>query len=218
MFESVFEFLQVNVLPLGFWGVFAASVAEEVIAPIPSALVMMASGFLFVSGSVTLANIWKLIFYVGLPAGFGVAVGSLPIYAAAYFGGKPILEKWGKYLGLYWADVEKMRLKLEEKKSDGVVIIGARVLPLVPSVAISALCGFMRMRVWKYFYLTFIGMFLRGLVMGVIGWQVGNVYTRYADAIAHFEDKVLILLIVVAVACFAWLILRKYKNGIQPKI
>jgi membrane protein DedA with SNARE-associated domain len=209
MFESVFVFLQANVLPLGFWGVFAASVAEEVIAPIPSALVMMASGFLFVSGPVSLTNIWKLIYFVGLPAGFGVAVGSLPIYAAAYFGGKPILEKWGKYLGLYWTDVERLRERLEEKKNDGVAIIGARILPVVPSVAISALCGFIRMKVWKYFYLTFIGMFLRGLVMGVIGWQVGNVYVKYADMLSKFEDKALILIIAIGVGGLAYLVLRR---------
>lgn len=215
MFENLFVFLQAHILPLGFWGVFVASVAEEVIAPIPSALVMMAAGFLFVSGDFGWLNIWKLIYYVGFPAGLGVAVGSLPIYAIAYFGGRPILEKWGKYLGLYWSDVEKMKSKFEDKKGDEVAIIGARVLPIVPSVAISAFCGFIRMKIWKYFYLTFVGMFLRGLVMGAIGWQVGNVYTRYADAIAHFEDKVMILLLVIVVACFALLILRKYKNGIQ---
>jgi membrane protein DedA with SNARE-associated domain len=209
MFESVFDFLQIHVLPLGFFGVFAASVAEEIIAPIPSALVMMAAGFLFVSGPVNVSSMWELVYYVGLPAGFGVAVGSLPIYAIAYFGGKPILEKWGKYLGLYWVDVERLRLKMEEKKSDGVAIIGARILPVVPSVAISALCGFVRMKVWKYFYLTFIGMFLRGLVMGVIGWQVGNVYVKYADAVAHLEDKVLVILIVAGIACFGWLISRR---------
>jgi membrane protein DedA with SNARE-associated domain len=215
MFETIFAFLQANVLPLGFFGVFIASIAEEVIAPIPSALVMMTAGFLFVSGPIDLHNIWRLVYYVGLPAGLGVAIGSLWIYGVAYWGGKTFLEKWGRYIGLHWADVEKMKSKLEEKKSDELAIISARILPVVPSVAISAFCGFMRMRFWKYITLTFIGMFLRGLVMGAIGWQVGNVYVRYAEFFAHFEDKVLALIVVLAVACFGALILRKYKNGVQ---
>lgn len=215
MFESVFAFLQANVLPLGFFGVFLASVVEEIIAPIPSALVMMAAGFLFVQGEFSLLNIWKLIYFVGLPAGVGVAIGSLPIYAVAYYGGKPLLERWGKYIGLYWSDVEKLKSKFEASKRDEAAIIGARVLPVVPSVAISAFCGFMRMRLWKYFVLTFFGMFLRGLVMGAIGWQVGNVYTRYADAIAKFEDYVLIGL--VAAATLFWLGLFLKRKDILPK-
>lgn len=201
MFESIFAFLQANVLPLGFFGVFLASIAEEVIAPIPSALVMMTAGFLFVSGPINLAHIGRLVYYVGLPAGLGVAIGSLWIYGVAYWGGKAFLEKWGKYIGLYWSDVKRLKSKLEEKKSDEWAIVSARILPVVPSVAISAFCGFMRMRLWKYFILTFIGMFLRGVLMGFIGWQVGNVYMRYAEKFSKLEDKVL-WVIIAATAIF----------------
>lgn len=210
MIESILIFLQNNVIPLGAGGVFLASVAEEVIAPVPSALVMMTAGFLFVSGPIDLYNILRLIFWVGLPAAAGISLGSLWIYGVAYWGGKTSLDKLDKWLGLNWADIEKMRNKFEEGKRGELAIIGARILPVVPSVAISAFCGFMRMRIWKYFLLTFIGMFLRAMLMGAIGWQVGNIYYKYANLVARFENMVFAIIALIILSCLIFIILRKY--------
>lgn len=212
MIESLVAFLQTNILPLGFWGVFLASVIEEVVAPIPSALVMMMSGFLFVSGPIGLSSAAKLVFYVGLPAALGVTLGSLLVYAVAYWGGKIFLEKWGKWIGLYWADVLKMKLRFEGSKRDELAVISARVLPIVPSVAISAFCGFIRMGFWKYIALTFFGMFLRGVIMGAAGWQIGNVYFKYADLISKFENKVLWLIALLGVTVIIYMFLKRRKN------
>lgn len=212
MIESLIIFLQTSILPLGFWGVFLASVIEEVIAPIPSALVMMMSGFLFVSGPVSVASIARLIFYVSLPAALGVTLGSLVIYGVAYWGGRSFLEKWGKWLGLYWADVEKIKLKFESSKKDELAIIGARVLPAVPSVAISAFCGFIRMNLMKYFWLTFVGMFFRGVIMGAIGWQVGNIYLKYAEIISKLESTILWFAVAVVLGGSGYMFLKQRKD------
>ena len=195
MLESLLLLLQTHIIPLGAGGVFLASVMEEVVAPIPSALVMMSAGFLFVTGPVDMSNIFRLIFMVALPAAGGVTLGSLFIYGIAWWGGKPLLVKWGKWVGLYWDDMEKLEKRFIESKKDEIVIMGARVIPIVPSVAISALCGFFRMNIFKYIWLTFFGMFIRGLILATVGWQIGNVYYRYADIISHFESAILILII-----------------------
>jgi len=207
--ESLLIFLEKVIIPLGAGGVFLASVAEEIIAPIPSSLVMMTAGFLFISGPASMASILKLIFYVAVPAGVGVAVGSLLIYGIAYWGGKVFLDKWGKWIGLNWGDVEKMRLKFENSKRDELAVVGARIIPFVPSVAISAFCGFIRMRLWKYLALTFIGMFLRALAMGAIGWQVGNVYYKYAETISRFEKLGLLLIMAGFIIFIAILFSRR---------
>ncbi len=192
MIESLVHFLQLNVLPLGAFGVFMASVIEEVIAPIPSALIMTMSGFLFVSGSLSWGAISSLVFKVAIPAALGVTLGSYVVYFVARYGGKFTIEKWGKYIGLLWADIEKLQSKLSGTKTDELIIGGARILPIVPSVAISAFCGILEMNVIKYFFITFIGMFLRGLILGAIGWQVGNVYEKYANFFASAEQVVLL--------------------------
>lgn len=214
MVEALVHFLQTSILPFGAIGVFLASVIEEVIAPIPSALVMTMSGFLFVTGPVSFSSILALIFKVALPAALGVTLGSYVIYFAAKWGGKYIIEKWGKYLGLYWSDVEKLKSKLSGTKRDEWLIGIARIVPFVPSVAISAFCGILEMNIAKYFMITFIGVFLRGLVLGIIGWQAGNVYEKYAEKISSLEDWFLISTILALVI----FIVLKYKSRKKEQI
>lgn len=208
MIESLIHFLQTSVLPWGAVGVFVASVTEEVIAPIPSALVMTMSGFLLVSGPVSFGSVLALIFKVAIPAALGVTIGSYTIYYIARFGGKVLIEKWGKYVGLYWTDIEKLRSRLSGTKRDEIFIGAARVIPFAPSVAISAFCGILEMNVFKYFIVTFVGVFFRGLILGTLGWQVGNVYEKYAKTISSVEDTVLISTI-LALGVF---IVLKYKG------
>lgn len=192
MIETLVHFLQENILPLGAFGVFLASVIEEVLAPIPSALIMTMSGFIFVPEGFSLTSVSKLIFTVAIPASIGVTLGSYFVYFISRFGGRLIIEKFGKYVGLYVSDIEKLEQKMSGTKKDELFIGLARVIPIVPSVAISAFCGIIEMNVFKYFYLTLAGTFVRGLILGGIGWQVGNVYEKYAALIQDLEKWILL--------------------------
>jgi len=211
MIEGLIHFLQVSILPWGALGVFVASVIEEVMAPIPSALVMTMSGFIFVTGPVSIKAILALIFKVATPAALGVTVGSYFIYFIARYGGKFTIEKWGKYIGLYSSDIEKLQNKLSGTRKDEILIGSARILPIVPSVAISAFCGIMEMSLVKYFFITLIGTFFRGLILGAIGWQVGNVYGKYADLINSIE-KVILLSTILGLAVF---VVLKYRSRLN---
>lgn len=197
-----------HVLPWGALGVFAASFIEEVIAPLPSALVMTTSGFLMVTGPISFSAIMALIFKVAIPVALGVTIGSYLIYFAARFGGKFIIDKWGKYIGLYWADVEKLKSRISGTKRDEIFIGIARAIPFAPNVAISAFCGILEMNVVKYFIISFTGTFFRAIALGILGWQVGNVYEKYAHTISSIEDTVLISTI-LALGVF---IVLKYKG------
>jgi len=212
MIETLVTFLQENILPLGAGGVFLASVIEEVVAPIPSALVMALSGFLFVSGPINVWNILSLIFLVAVPAAFGVTLGSLFIYGVAWWGRKAALLKWGKWIGLSWNDIEVLKARLEKSKKDEKTIILARVIPIIPSVAISALCGFIQMRPFKYIRLTFLGMFIRAIILASLGWQVGNVYYRYVELISRFEKYILIIILILACIFIINLFIRRKKS------
>ncbi len=212
MIETLVHFLQVNVLPLGALGVFLASVIEEVIAPIPSALVMTMSGFLLISGPLSWGVFYALIFKVAIPAALGVTLGSYAVYFVARFGGRFAIEKWGKYVGLFWNDIEKLQSRLSGTRKDELVIAGARILPFVPSVAISAFCGILEMHPIKYFIISFIGVFLRGIILGVLGWQAGNVYIKYADFISSVENIVL-LSTILTLGIFIVLKYRSRRQG-----
>ena len=102
MIASIIAYLNQVVLPLGAGGVFLASVIEEVISPVPSPVVQMAAGFFFLSGPFSPSLLFTLVFVVVIPVALGVTVGSLVLYYLAYYAGKPLLLRWGRYIGISW--------------------------------------------------------------------------------------------------------------------
>ena len=188
-------------------GVFLASIVEEVIAPIPSTLVIMGTSFIFLKGTIVSPDAFlKLFINIVLPASLGVTIGSLLVYAIAYFAGKPFLERWGKYLGVSWEDIEKAEKKFEKTRSDEIMLFLVRAVPIIPSVAISAFCGFIRFDLKKYLIITFLGTIVRSFILGFIGWQFGSLYQTAADEISYLEE---ISLAVIIITIIIYIIYKK---------
>lgn len=211
MIETVIHLLEQYIIPMGGFGVFSAEVIEEVIVPIPSAVILLGSGFLFLKGAFSLSLVSTLLFTIVIPAMFGLTLGSLVIYGFAYKGGKPFLDRFGTWIGVRWADIESVQRKFEEGTFDEWTFILARVFPVVPSVLIAVFCGLTRMPVKKYIMLTLVGAFLKALLLAIIGWQVGALYLKYANVIGHIENTVFALTILSIVG---FLVYRKVKQKV----
>ena len=211
MTHRFIELIEQFILPLGAPGVFFASILEEIIAVIPSPIVQMGAGFLFLGGQeVSSASVLSLIIQVSIPASLGVTLGSLVIYGAAYYIGKPAVDRFGKYFFLRWDDIEQAQKIFDKGWGDEVVIFIARALPIIPSVAIAGLCGLLRIDIKKYIIFTFLGTMVRATFLGFVGWQAGSLYTQYSVYIDTLERAGLIV-IAVGVAVF-FLYQRKYKK------
>ncbi len=216
MIEMAVEFLQVIALQYGILGLFLAEIIEEVIVPIPSAAVMMSAGFLFLGGQAfSFAAFEKLFFQVTIPLALGLMIGSLFIYGLTYYFGRRIVDRYGRFLGVSWSDVEKTQKYFSRGYSDEVLFILVRAIPLVPSVAVNAFCGLIRMPLKKYLSLTFLGASARGFLMGFVGWQAGSVYFKYADAINRLEN---IVLLVIVFLCVGFFLYRRSKTKNRPSM
>jgi uncharacterized membrane protein YdjX (TVP38/TMEM64 family) len=88
-------------------------------------------------------------------------------------------------------------------------LVLARVFPIIPSVLIAAFCGLTRVPLRKYITLTLIGAFFKALFLGLIGWQVGALYLKYADIIGHIENTVFALVILSVIG---FILYRKFKQ------
>lgn len=214
----MFAHLADTLLPLlhayGPFGLLAASLLEEVIAPIPSAIVVLFGGFLLIPDDATFWQAALQVSYkVMLPASVGMAVGSLFPYYIAKIGEKVAVDRFGRLLQVDWAMVEKAQRFFEEKKSDELVLFVVRAVPLVPSVVIAVFCGLIRMNVWTFLIFSFLGSLIRTFVLGMVGWAVGAAYVTYAEQIKHVEDVGLVIVAVAAVsaAFFLWMRVRKKK-------
>lgn len=210
MIEAIVTFIEHTLVPYGALGVFLGSVIEEIVAPIPSTLVLLGSGFIFLHGiPFSLHYVTTLLFVVAVPAAVGMTVGSLVIYGIGYFSGKPVLDRFGKYLGVSWADVTTLQQRFSGTRADEVTLVVLRSLPLVPNTALNALCGLIRMPLLSYISLSAVGFFIRSLTLALIGAQVGSFYDRYSAIIDSIEKYVFIGIMVLAVCVAASLVIRK---------
>ncbi len=194
----------------GGFGVFGASIAEELISPIPSSLVQMAAGIFIMNGShVTIPAILKLIFQISLPAALGVVIGSLPyVWLARKFGIR-IIDRWGKWIGVTVSDVKELEIKLAKTPWDDVAFVGARAFPVIPSVALAIYAGIIEMSWWRYMGLSFIGVFIRATGLGILGWFFGNSIDSISSGVGRLES---IGLLVVASLCIIWWVWTKRKK------
>lgn len=207
MFGEIILYLESILLVYGPLGVFLASIVEEIIAPIPSTMVIMGTSFIVLKGSMITPEAFLSLFVnIVLPAALGVTIGSLFVYSIAYFAGKPFLERWGKYFGISWADIEKAENKFEKSNSDSIVLFGVRAIPIIPSVAISAFCGFIRFSIKKYLLITFLGTLVRASILGFIGWQFGSLYQTAANEISYIEE---ISMAIIIISFISYIIYKK---------
>jgi membrane protein DedA with SNARE-associated domain len=204
------EIIHGLIVSWGAFGVFTGSIIEEVISIIPSALIQLGAGFFMLQGMETsVSSIIFLLIHVALPASLGLAIGSLVFYAIGYVGGKPIIEKYGKFFTVSWDMIEKFEDKFSHTAKDEFAFFVARTIPGVPSVVLSTLSGVVRMNLFKYTLLSFLGTIPRAFILGFIGWKFGNSYTSLAGNLSIFENSILGLIIVLVAIFFSYHLLKK---------
>lgn len=211
MFEGIILYLESILLVYGPLGVFIASIIEEIIAPIPSTLVIMGTSFIVLKGAVIAPDtVFSLFVNVVIPASLGVTLGSLLIYTLAYYVGKELIDRWGKYLGVSWENIEKTQKKFQETNHDEIVLFIVRALPVIPSVAINVFCGFIRYDLKKFLIITFLGTLVRAFILGFLGWQFGSLYEVIATEISYLEE---ISVAVIIIALVIYFLREKYRKG-----
>ena len=210
MFEDIILYLENVLLVYGPLGVFLASIIEEIIAPIPSTLVILGTSFIILTGAViSPETVFSLFINVVLPASLGVTLGSVLVYGLAYYLGKELIDRWGKYLGVSWEYIEKVQDKFQEGRSDKIILFTFRALPVIPSIAINVFSGFIRYDLKKFIIITFLGMLLQAFILGFLGWQFGSYYQVIANEISYLEE---ISLVIIIIAIIGYIVYKKYCN------
>lgn len=192
--------------------VFLGGIIEEIIVPIPSPLISMGAGYLLIEPNLSLGKaLLKILRVVSFPFSFGATLGSLLAYGITFFGGKPITARFGKFFDLSWKEIEKVKERFKRGKKDELMILISRAIPVIPISLISATCGFIRIPLSKFLLFTFLGIIVRSFILAFLGWQVGEVYYRFARGIDMAENIVTILLLFFAAFFLGFLYLKREK-------
>lgn len=178
MLESLVATLSQFVIHYGAFGVFVATLIEEIIAPIPSAAIIAGSAFfLFQNEPFSLQLMADMLFILAIPGALGMTVGSLLYYWIAYRFGKPTIERWGGYMGIGWGDIERVQKYFTRGYSDELILFLLRTAPIVPSIAINLVGGLVRYRLLPFIVITFLGNVVHAYIVGFLGWYAADAYT-----------------------------------------
>ncbi len=177
----------------GYAGILLLTAIGSACIPLPSEVVMAFSGYLVSTGRFTL--LW-----VTLAGAIGNNVGSAVAYAIGYYGGRPLVEKYGSYVllsrrELAWAD------RFFARHGDAAVFVG-RLLPLVRAyIALPA--GVARMPQLRFHVYTFLGSLPWCLGLAYFGMVAGE---NWKDISKYFHrfDAVIGAVIAIGVIWFVW--------------
>ncbi|KKQ82902.1 MAG: hypothetical protein UT07_C0015G0009 [Parcubacteria group bacterium GW2011_GWB1_38_8] len=143
---------------------FLVSLINESFSIVPYP-VILSGQLLLLEDPFSITMIIKLSLFVVIPIGIGTTLGSLPVYGLAYFGGKPAIEKFSKYLRFSWDSIERISLRFNGSWYDEILFLILRSVPLLPSLPVNAVAGILRMRPAPYLVLTIAGTIIKMLIM-----------------------------------------------------
>jgi membrane protein DedA with SNARE-associated domain len=201
--EIVIPFLETLYGAVGYLGVMLAMAIESAMIPLPSELILPFAGFL-VSDPSQIEPItgqpWS--FWIVVIVGtIGNTLGSLVAYAIGAYGGRPFLERYGKYLLIRPHEIELADHFFAKWGSQTVFF--SRLLPIVRTF-ISFPAGVARMDLRKFIIYSTAGAFLWSILLVWAGVQLGDNWVEIRAMLQPF-DLAIAVGVVVLFAAFLWL-------------
>jgi membrane protein DedA with SNARE-associated domain len=198
----------------GVYAVFLLMLVDAVL-PAASELVMVYAGALaagaFAGKNVVLfgepvgSDFWAFITMVAAGT-LGYTLGAVGGWAIGIYGGRPYLERHGRWLHLGPERLERAE-RWFDRWGDATALIG-RVTPVARSF-VSIPAGVFRMRLGRYTVLTFIGSTVWCLVFAGIGWALGSNWESFHHAFRYADYAVVGLVLAVGL----WLVVRRKRSS-----
>ena len=192
--ELLSIFIVATISRLGYTGVVLLMAIESACIPLPSEIIMPFSGYLVYTGRF---NLWL----VGVAGAFGCVVGSLVAYWAGAYGGRPLMEKYGRYLLVSRHDLDLADRWFE--RFGEVIVFASRLLPAIRTF-IAFPAGVARMNLKKFVIYTFAGSLPWCIGLAYVGQRLGEKWDKDPTLRTLFHRFDFIIGIVIALAAVWW--------------
>jgi membrane protein DedA with SNARE-associated domain len=194
--ELLSVFIVATISRLGYAGIILLMAIESACIPLPSEIIMPFSGALVSRGEF---NLWL----VGLAGAFGCVLGSLVAYWVGMYGGRPLAEKYGRYLLISRHDLD-----LADRWFDRfgeVIVFASRLLPAIRTF-IAFPAGVARMNLKKFVIYTFAGSLPWCIGLAYVGQRLGEKWDKdpTLKTLFHRFDFVIGIILVLAAAWWVW--------------
>jgi len=180
----------------GYLGIVALMAIESACIPLPSEVIMPFSGYLVYAGRFHL--LW-----VATAGAIGCNLGSVIAYEIGFYGGRPLVERYGSYILLSRGELDWADHFFARWGSAAVFI--ARLLPVIRTfIALPA--GIARMPRLRFHVYTFVGSWPWCLMLAYIGMKLGEKWETDPRLKLWFHrfDAVIVVIILVGAAAFLW--------------
>lgn len=204
--EILSGFIVATISLMGYGGVVLLMAIESACIPLPSEIIMPFAGYLVSTGQM---NLWL----VGVAGAVGCVLGSMVAYWAGMYGGRPFVEKYGRYVL-----VSRHDLDLADRwfaNYGEIIIFISRLLPAIRTF-IAFPAGVARMNVKRFIIYTFAGSLPWCLGLAYVGQLLGEKWNK-DDTLKTWFHRFDFVIGIVGVVLAAWWIWRHIKHLRQEK-
>jgi membrane protein DedA with SNARE-associated domain len=205
--QAIVVFLETVLHAIGWPGVVIIMALESANIPIPSEVTMPLSGWMLVQEAGL--SIWHAVLLGGLYGALGCTFGSIGSYALGYYGGRPLLQKYGRYILVTEHDLEQAD-RWFARWGDWAAFT-SRLLPIVRTF-ISFPAGVVRVPLLRFTVLTFVGSFIWCGALAAAGHWFGSQWELIRTYMRPFDIPIAI----VGLAGFVYYVYRHIKRAQSP--
>jgi membrane protein DedA with SNARE-associated domain len=200
--EKLALFTTAVISAMGYGGVVLLMGIESACIPLPSEIIMPFAGYLVYRGQFTLHG-------AALAGAVGCVAGSIPAYYVGKYGGRPAIERWGRYVLVSHREME-FADRLFARWGQWVVLAG-RLLPVIRTF-IAFPAGVSRMDMTRFVVYTFVGSYPWCLGLTWVGMKLGEKWNQDERLRAAFHRFDLAIGVALA-ALVAWFVWHKVREA-----
>ena len=195
------DFIAKNVTTYGYAAIFLLMLLESACVPIPSEVTMLVGGALTKTAFAGAGNELNLV-AVALAGIGGNLAGSLLAYWAGAAGGRPLIDRFGRYLLIRPHEVDRAHAWFE-RRGQGAVFV-ARLLPVIRTF-ISLPAGVARMPARRFSIYTLLGCVPWVFGLTFVGAALG---ARWDRAEAYIQPVGWVLALALGAGIVVWIARR----------
>jgi membrane protein DedA with SNARE-associated domain len=175
----------------GYGALILLCFLEAACIPIPSEIPFGFAGVLAYQGHLDLA----LVIILGTLAELA---GSLVSYGVGRKGGRPLVDRYGRYVLITRADIDRAERFVDGR--GGWAIPVGRALPFVRTF-MSLICGIIEVPAARFALLSLLGTAIYASAVASVGYAVASTWTRIEHDIS-IASYIIVAVVVIAIAAF----------------